>query len=216
METDQKFRSIMESLTATNIDEILFQIKILDFNKDTLKCLQYLFSMVEDNTELGRQYSDVCKEMKNGSTDKIMLKMHVEEISKVMVLKYVDERFNNKNDCAESVSSSANGIANFLGGLYSSDILSTDFMKDLFEILMDSQKACEAVLELTKMLLLTCGHDLNNKAGGMKMMIYTEWVENQSNKIQDDAHEKSMNLKQVKEQCLLTKTPEYETMFLFT
>lgn len=166
--------------------------------------------MVEVNTELGRQYSEVCKEMNKVSSDNIMFKKHVEDLAKTMVVNCV-ERLNNKNDYVKSVNSNAQGIADFLGGLYNTDILSTDLVKDIFEILMDSQKPCEAVLDFTNILLLTCGRDLYNKAGCTKMMIYTEWVENQLNEIQTDTLQISMNLK-VKELSLL----EYETIFLFT
>ncbi|CAO1384172.1 unnamed protein product [Diamesa hyperborea] len=194
-QTAEKFCSIIGALTDINIDEILPQIQNLDMEKDTLKCLQFLFSMLEVNTKLGKQYSEVCKEMYKMSLDKTMLKMHVEDLAKKMILNYVEELKSIKVK-------SALGIANFLSTLYNTDILSTDFMLDIFEILTDSQKPCEAVLDLINFLLLTCGSVLNMKAESTKIMIYTDWVGKQLNEIHADALQKSINLK-VKELSLL-------------
>ena len=205
----EKFYSIIKTITATNIDEILPQIKILDFKEDTLECLQHLFSLVEVNTELGRQYSEVCKEMYKVSSHEMMLKMHVVDLAKTTVLNYV-EKLKNITDYVKSYNSSALGIADFLGGLYSTDILSTDFMIDIFEILTDSQKPCEAVLDFTNILLLTCGRDLYDRAGCTKMMVYTDWVEKQLYEIQAYALQESLNMK-VKELSLL----EYDMRTFF-
>lgn len=194
MEIVENFRSIIHGLTETNIAETMSQIKNLDMNEDSFECLEYLFSNVVVNPELGLQYSDVCKVMFKGSKDKIMFKVHVEELAKMMVIEYMDEVLSDENECDHFVNSRAISISNFLGGLYSPDIISTNCIKELFEMLMKPNKECKEVLDLFKVLLRSCGHDLNNRAGRMKFLFYNSWMENQFRKSQTDASQKSSSI----------------------
>ncbi|CAO1407942.1 unnamed protein product [Diamesa serratosioi] len=198
IEIVQKFRLILNASTAINIKETLAEIEMLNINKDMLKCLQYLFSMVEVNKELVQHYGDVCKEMNRVSNDKITFKKHVEELTKMMVRKIKD------------TGSSAKCIAKFLGRLYMNDMLSTYFMIMLFETMIESQKTCDGVLEFFNTLLLICGHDLSSKIGHINMSIYTEWIEDHLKINQIVVPQQISDLYRDNEQLLSTSTSDIE------